>query len=635
MAGRYEIVFPAKGRQLLDGGLNSKFERSIIADNESPDCLNVVFSYGSVGTRGGSTLLNTTAVGSNVCDGIYTRRDTATNQTMVAFFGGTAWQLGSTTFTTIPSAQSVFTAGNRVGAALYQNYMFMGNGGVAPYKYDGTYFTRHGVPEASGTISVACGGAGNIAAGTYSYRVTYVNSAAVEGDVGTAATVTLSASGTVSVTGIPTAPQSHGVAQRYIYRTAVGGTVYKRLATINDNTTTSYSDNAADSSLGVDAPDDQGEPPNYQVICYHQNRLFVNDATNRNYLWYSELGEPFTFKADSFIQVADEAADLLQSIDVHQNNIVLGCDNSDWLVYMPSTDPSDWSLIRITSAFGTRSPYGGFRFNDKFMFPAMQNDKFVGMAAIVGSSIDPTATSLDIMVSGSELKSDAIETDMFDVQEAYVKNISSMVFKNKAYISVTHSAGNTRNNRIYLFDFSISNLSKGKGYAWSRYSGVNAAQFTVYNGRLYYGSSLADGKVFQLETDTYQDNGSAINSYFWTKEFAGIAGHESYIKDFRKLKIFVDLAGDYRMTVNWRVDSDSLTSGGTNNIDLDPGTMTWNSGVWGTDVWGTGKGQQEIEISLGQTFGRRIQFQFTNQNTAGQRFKVHGISFSYNIRGTT
>ena len=31
----YDVVYPAKGRARLDGGLNTKFERSIIPDNES------------------------------------------------------------------------------------------------------------------------------------------------------------------------------------------------------------------------------------------------------------------------------------------------------------------------------------------------------------------------------------------------------------------------------------------------------------------------------------------------------------------------------------------------------------------------------------------------------------------------
>jgi hypothetical protein len=177
MAQRFDIVYPPKGRALLDGGLNTKFERSIIADNESPECLNVVFSGGEVETRMGSTKLNTAAIGTFVIDGLYTRRDNTTAETMVAFAGGSMWQLAGTSFTTVASAQSVFSAGVRVGTTQYENHMFIGNGTVTPYKYNGAHFTRHGVPRAvssgmTGTVS-ATGGSG--LSGTYLYKVAYVN----------------------------------------------------------------------------------------------------------------------------------------------------------------------------------------------------------------------------------------------------------------------------------------------------------------------------------------------------------------------------------------------------------------------------------------------------------------------------
>src|SRR5688572_16016774 len=137
LTGPLRRVYPEKGVILFDGGLNSKYERSIIPDNESPDCANVIFDNGSVGTREGFTKLNTTAIGSFTVDGIYTRRVDTGGETMVVFAGGSGWQLGGSTFTTIGSAQSVFTAGVRVAAAQYENHMFVGNGGVIPYKYNG------------------------------------------------------------------------------------------------------------------------------------------------------------------------------------------------------------------------------------------------------------------------------------------------------------------------------------------------------------------------------------------------------------------------------------------------------------------------------------------------------------------
>ena len=262
----------------------------------------------------------------------------------------------------------------------------------------------------------------------------------------------------------------------------------------------------------------------------------------------------------------------------------------------------------------------------------MQSDKFAGFAAIAGSTIDPTGTSLDVSRAGSDMKSDRIEPDMFDVQESYVRNISSMVFRNKAYIALTSGDNNTTNNRVYIFDFSISNLAKSQEASWVPLTGLNAAQFTVYAGRLYYISAAADGFVYQLETTSYADAGSAITSYFWTKEFAGLPGHENYDKDFRTANLLVELVGSYYMNLNVRVDSDA-GEGTQKLVNLDPGGSTWNSFNWGSGNWDAGRGQRDVPVFIGPARGKRIQFKFGNQSAVNQGFKVHGLTFTYNLKG--
>ena len=128
---------------------------------------------------------------------------------------------------------------------------------------------------------------------------------------------------------------------------------------------------------------------------------------------------------------------------------------------------------------------------------------------------------------------------------------------------------------------------------------------------------------------------TAINSYFWTKEFAGLPGHENLIKDFRKVRVLVDKPADYKMSVAVRVDSEAGSAGLAYDVDLNPGGSIWNAFIWGQGNWGGGREQDEYEIPLGGISGRRIQFKFTNKDTNNQRFKVHGLNFIYNIRGTT
>lgn len=626
----FDIVYPAKGRVKFSGGQNNKYDKQQIADNETPMGFNVVLGSDTVETRGGTTKLNTTTVGSFVGDGLYTRHvNDGSSQTMVAWWGGTLYALtGTSTFTTVGSAQSIWTAGIRVAAAEYENYMFFGQG-TTGYKYN-SHFTRHGIPTPSAP-SAATAPTGTNLTGAYQYKLTNVNSALVEGDVSSASASFSAAAEDIRVT-IATAPVSHGVETRRLYRTVAAGAVYKRLATISNNTATTYDDAIADGSLGDDAPTDNGQPPAYSLICYHENRLFCNDVTARNRVWYSDLANPYIFGATNFILVGDNAGDIVRGLHVYDNSLIVTCDNSLWLIYMEEPGaPENWRQIQIKSNYGSINHFGLFRYNNKVMFPAVQANKIAGFAAISGAAIDPSATLLTINAVGSELKSNPIEPDVFLFEEGQVEKITSFVFKNKAYITVAYGINQATNNRIYTYDFSIADLLKKQEGAWIPWTGLNAAQFTEYAGKLYYQSSTDTGFVHEMNTSTYNDDGTAINSYFWTKEFSGQGGHELSHKDFRGVGILFEKSGDYNMQLRYRTDSDSGV-GRSELIDLNPGGSLYGTARFGIDDWGGGQSDGEEQISLGNVRGQRIQFQFNNQNTVNQKFKVKGLNFIYNIK---
>jgi len=110
-------------------------------------------------------------------------------------------------------------------------------------------------PGAS-TAALAGLGAGNVNNGTHSYKITFVT-AGGETDAGAVSgTVTTTAGdGQVALSAIPTG--SVYVTSRKVYRTAAGNAVtgpWLLLATISDNTTTTYADNTADASLTTAIP---------------------------------------------------------------------------------------------------------------------------------------------------------------------------------------------------------------------------------------------------------------------------------------------------------------------------------------------------------------------------------------------
>ncbi len=635
----FDVIYPARKKIQFDGGKNSKYQVQLLADNESPDCLNVRFDQGAVETRGGTTKLNTATVGSLSADGLYTRHDRSGSESMCAWFAGSLYVLSGTSFSAVASATSIYTSGQRVGSTEYENYIFFGNGGTLAYKYAAGDFTRHGVYPPISAPALASNSTGQLSAGTYVYKCTYVNTALVEGDVGLESNsfVVSAGGGQINLSSVPTAALSYGVARRKIYRafsSAGSYSTFGLVTTINDNSTTTYTDNIANSALGANAPTDQGVPPLYSTIITHQNRLFCNDTANPQLVWYSEVDTPYTFKTTSFIRVGDDSGDLVRGFAIHDNGLAVFTDTSVYMIYMPTTTTTDWSLQKLRSSYGSKSPHGIFSYENKVMFPAVQNTKLVGFAALEGNAIDPEATLLTVSAAGSEMKSDRIEPDIFNIQTTPIADISAMVFKNKAFISVTYASPNTTNNRVYTFDFSITNLTKNQKFAWSPDSGIAAEQFCIYGGNLYFAAADSTGFVYRMEVDgTYSDNSTtALNSYYWTKEFYGNPGHEQYVKDFRYVNILYEKFGAYYMGFTYRVDSDS-GDGSTIQISLNPGGSLWGTMIWGVNNWGGGPSQGEERIYLGQLRGKRIQFKFSNQNTVSQGFKIIGLQIAYNIKG--
>ena len=105
------------------------------------------------------------------------------------------------------------------------------------------------------TVALSGAGAGNVDNGAHRYRCTFVTADGETdgGDISAAVTVVdKSTNGKVSLSGIPLGGSF--VTSRKLYRTAAAGSTYLLLATLANNTATTYSDNIADSSLGAGIP---------------------------------------------------------------------------------------------------------------------------------------------------------------------------------------------------------------------------------------------------------------------------------------------------------------------------------------------------------------------------------------------
>lgn len=138
--------------------------------------------------------------------------------------------------------------------------------------------------------------AGNVDNGAHRYRVTFVT-ADGETDGGTiSAAVTVAdkaVNGKVELTAIPLGGSA--VTSRKIYRTIAGGANYLLLATISNNTATTYTDNIADSSLGAAAPTTN------TTLDPEMNNLIKSARQDaENYVDRALITQTWDLKAESF-----------------------------------------------------------------------------------------------------------------------------------------------------------------------------------------------------------------------------------------------------------------------------------------------------------------------------------------------
>ena len=146
------------------------------------------------------------------------------------------------------------TSGQQIVPAFFNDIkdVLVGNITDQLITYIGNMQVRARSAAAAAPTAVVVSG-GSVDIGAHTYYVTFVDSTsgetlAVNGVVAT----TASTNKQVNLSSIPTGPA--GTVSRRIYRTKVGGSGPFFVATIADNTTTTFSDTVADSTLSVAAP---------------------------------------------------------------------------------------------------------------------------------------------------------------------------------------------------------------------------------------------------------------------------------------------------------------------------------------------------------------------------------------------
>lgn len=186
--------------------------------------------------------------------------------------------------------------------------------------------------------------ANQVPAGSHTYKITYVYYSGVEESNGSTASAVCVNDGTHTSNALTAIPVGgYGVTARNIYRDNNDG-VYALLATISNNTATTYTDILPIGSTPTPIPTTHFVPGIFKYIALYLDRLFTIDITGKTIAW-SSAGEPDVFHPDNAISGPQD--DVMTAITIfngipwvfgqHTVGTILGSDDGSFYYNPVST----------------------------------------------------------------------------------------------------------------------------------------------------------------------------------------------------------------------------------------------------------------------------------------------------------
>lgn len=438
-------------------------------------------------------------------------------------------------FLTSPSTvYTGLTAGKKCTFGILNDKLFISNGFDYPLVYDGSYVKEMGAPTAKDLLV-----AGGLT-GAYYYAMTYVIDG-VEVILGTKSNTITVSSKSIDLdlpVGIATCTA------RKIYRTEAGGSTLKLLTTINDNTTTTYQDNTADGSLGVNIPSTNSSCPTPQFITVKDEKIIGAVNANRpNYLYVTEFEVEVFFNTSGVYDVSGVGNDnsRLTGLVEDYNQIVVF---SEKHIYLADTSGLTTSVKQTTSNVGCVDGFSIARIpeNDILRGGIMFVSNLYDVRIFSGNIATNLATSFDNLSTNnfsSALNKDSLKNQLKD-------NPLEAAFYDYKYHLIAETF-------MYVYDIRIA--------GWTKYF-INTTSYTPTYWRFFqieqdlFVTQKNAGIVEQMYNDlTYR--GEELTGFFETPEIA--VGTEQ--KFYKNLYINYDNSGTNTLSVTATIDSTKKVNG--------------------------------------------------------------------------
>lgn len=413
----------------------------------------------------------------------------------------------------------------------------------------------------------------------------------------------------ISLSAIPVDSNSTntGTDQRKIYRSLKDGSRFYWLATINDNTTTTFVDNIPDKMLGREANEDHDPMPNGKFAEWWDNCLWVSgkklDAAgaaleaNENCVYYSLPDEPehFDYASSTPRRITIRKGDADDEITgmIAYKDILYVFKRTSIYIIMKRPDGS-YGRYRISSGIGCVAPWSLIEVQNILMFLS-----FRGWELFNGA--DPYSMTFSVKLKRTLATIDASNYDM----------ISTIQYRktNEVLMSIPDITGGTSNKAC------VYNYAKNAFYVFNYHKVISCLAEARDSSEViqnYIGTR--DGFLFTAES-TYRDGTTAITA----KIRKGWVVSKD-ICDWLDVSVDYEIPDDMTLTLNSYTNfeyaakrTDSLTG----------------ETVSGTDVE---LRRPLLDESEHQLRGKTFAFKLTNAENLGGAHKINKAYVTYRPR---
>ena len=298
-----------------------------------------------------------------------------------------------------------------------------------------------------------------------------------------------------------------GTKERRIYRTKAGLDTLYLLTTIEDNTTTTYTDTTADSVLDgtVSHPvmdDDNNIPPNAKIVYEFINYMIYVDADDETKAWFSKVGSPEQVQNILGSQNFKQFPGAVLGINETHNSLIMHGEGfvhpimHSGIGFIFHPDPTvDTTFIRAIDKGGALSQESIQICIDPELRQIMMFPTFTGVRFLMPGLQEQSLESVPL--------SRNIQHPYYDLS-IHRTQMAAAFYRNCYLLAMSYQepggAEASENNIIFVYDF--------RAKQWYGPWTIGASCFAIAGDDLYCGDSQV-GKIYKMFSGS-ADDGAAI-----------------------------------------------------------------------------------------------------------------------------